>query len=105
MTVGGTEYAATAAYQLTLTNTGTTTAQIDGFVVAFYDASGQELGSDQESFDTATFLTAGQSLAWTQYSGTDMAGNGLSGSADGNEDDSIPVSGAASCQLIEWLYP
>jgi hypothetical protein len=46
VTIGSTEYAATAAYELTLTNTGSTTAAVDGFVVAVYNSAGQELGSD-----------------------------------------------------------
>ncbi len=105
VTIGGTQYAPAAAYQLTLTNTGNATAQVSGFV-AFYDASGSELGSDQQTFYTPTYLTGGQSLAWTQFSGTDTIGNGLSGDGGtGNQDDSIPSSGFATCQLVEWLHP
>jgi hypothetical protein len=105
VTIGSTEYAATAAYELTLTNTGSTTAAVGGFVVAFYDASGQELGSDQQSFETPTYITGGQGLTWAQYSGLDMLGHLLSGAGAGDGDDSIPYAGFATCQLIEWLHP
>jgi hypothetical protein len=106
VTIGDTRYSPAVAYALTLTNSGTATAAVNGWVVAFYDAGGQELGSDQESFDTPTYLTAGQSLTWTEYSGTDLAGNGLYGSGYGTEDNSIPSTGtAATCQLVEWTHP
>jgi hypothetical protein len=104
--IAGTRYAPTVSYQLTLTNTGSATAQVSGFVVAFYDVSGSELGSDQQTFYTPTYLTAGQSLAWTEFSGTDTIGNGLSGDGGtGNQDSSIVPTGFATCQLVEWLHP
>jgi hypothetical protein len=106
VTIAGTQYSPTAAYQVTLTSNGTATAQISGFVVAFYDASGSELGSDQRGFSTPTYLTGSQSLTWTQFSSTDTVGNVLSGDGGvGNQDGSIPSSGFATCQLVEWLHP
>jgi hypothetical protein len=105
VTIGSTEYAAAAAYQVTLTDTGSTTAAVDGFVVAFYNAAGQELGSDQQDFGSPTYLTSGQGLTWTQFASADMLGNGLSGGATGSEDSNIPSAGFATCQLVEWLHP
>jgi hypothetical protein len=61
-------------YQLTLTNKGTTTADIDGWAVAVYGTSGQELPSDQEVIGDE-FLTSGQSLTWTRYAPDDTDGN------------------------------
>jgi hypothetical protein len=106
-TIGSTQYAAAAAYQLTLTNTGSTTAAVDGFVVAFYNSSGQELGSDQENLSGPTYITAGQSLAWTQVAQDDMLGNALADDLNvaGNSDASIPAGGFATCELAAWLYP
>jgi hypothetical protein len=101
--ISGTRYAPTTAYQLTLTNTGQSTAQIGGYVIGFYDGSGTELGSDQQQLAPPEYLTAGQSLTWTGFSGTDMIGNGLSGQGTGFNDGTIPATGLASCQLIEWL--
>jgi hypothetical protein len=105
VSIAGTQYAPTAAYQLTLTNTSSATAPVSGFAVAFYDASGSELGSDQQTFYTPTYLTGGQSLSWTQFSRTDTIGNALSGAGTGNPDNNLPSPGFATCQLVEWLYP
>lgn len=57
--IAGTRYAPTVSYQLTLTNTGSATAQASGFVGAFYDVGGSELGRDQQTFYTPAYLTAG----------------------------------------------
>jgi len=90
------------AYQVVLTNSGSTTAEVTGFVVTFYDAAGNELGSDSEP-DGDTFITSGQSLAWTEVSGNELAGYGVA-VTNGSQDDSIPSDGsAASCQFIEWI--
>jgi hypothetical protein len=98
--ISGTDYYPVIGYQLTLTNNGSATADIDGWVVAFYDNSGTELGSDEENISDE-FLTSGQSFTWTEYAPDDTDGNSQS---FGN-DQSIPADGsAASCQIIQWLY-
>jgi hypothetical protein len=98
--IGGTRYEPTLSYQVAFTDTGSTTAQIGGFAVAFYDAAGNEVGSDQASAGD-TFITANQTLSWTEYSPTDTAGNGLYGSAAGTSDSNIPA-GAATCSVLQW---
>ena len=103
-TIGNTNYTPTVAYQVTLTNNGSTTAQVGGWAVVFYDASGAELGSDDEpSGANDTFITARQSLTWTLYAGNNTHGSGLSGSAIGQEDSNIPSGGSATtCTLLRW---
>ncbi len=102
--IGNTAYTPTAAYQVTLTNSGGATAQVAGWAVVFYNSSGAELGSDdQPNGADGTFITTGQSLTWTLYSGDDTYGSGLSGSATGREDDDIPSDGsAATCTFLTW---
>jgi hypothetical protein len=103
-TIGNTQYTPTVAYQVTLTNNGSATAQVAGWAVAFYNANGAELRSDDEPSGAGdTFITAGQSLTWILYSGNDAYGNGLSGNATGQEDNSIPSDGsAATCTFLTW---
>jgi hypothetical protein len=99
--IGGTNYYPVIGYQLTLTNKSTMTADINGWVIAFYDSSGQELGSDQQVIGDE-FLTRGQSLTWTRYAPDDTDGN----SQNFGDDQSIPADGsAASCQIAQWTHP
>jgi hypothetical protein len=106
VTIDGQRYTPTVAYQVSLTNTGTATAQVSEFAVAFYDANGNELGSDQEPAGD-TFITASQTLTWTMFSGTDTAGYGLSGNGGtGARDNNIPATGdAATCSFLQWYHP
>jgi hypothetical protein len=79
------------AYQVTLTNTSAVTAEVVGFSVVFY-SSGAETGSaDAGTGDT--FLTPGQSLAWTET--TDIMNAGSMGAVD--------IS--ATCALVQWNHP
>jgi hypothetical protein len=104
ITIGGQRYSTTAAYQVSFTNTGSATAEVNGFAVAFYDASGTELGSDQQPTSN-TFITAGQTLRWDVFSGTDAAGYGLYGNGGtGIQSSSIPA-GDATCQVVQWYHP
>lgn len=97
--ISGTDYYPVVGYQLTLTNNGSATADIDGWVAAFYDSSGTELGSDEQNISDQ-FLTSGQSFTWTEYAPDDTAGN----SQNFGDDQNIPADGsAASCQIIQWL--
>jgi hypothetical protein len=95
----GTTYYPTVGYEIMLTNNGTATADITGWVVAFYDSSGTELGSDEESISDE-FLTGGQSFNFVRYSSMDTDG----GDENVGSDASIPSDGsAATCQVIQWL--
>lgn len=108
-------------YQVTLTNTGNTTADVGGIAVIFY-SQGTETGSDQEN---ATGLIApGQSLTWTEtpygwgeaeYSagegqedgsaGPENGAAGLEGvsfSAPFTDGDQGAVDSSATCQLASW---
>jgi hypothetical protein len=96
--INGTTYYPVVGYEVTFTNNTAVTADIAGWVVAFYDSSGTELGSDQETA-TPSFLTTGQSFSWTEYALTDTQGNPQSIGSDQN----IPSDGSAStCQVIQW---
>jgi hypothetical protein len=86
--IGGTSYPPIPAYQLTLSNPSSATADITGFAVVFYDTGSNELGSDRENV-SETFLTPGQSLTWTEET---SAGRGNA---------SIP-DGSATCSLVQW---
>lgn len=94
------------AYQMTLTNNGSTAAQVNGFSAVFYDGQGNETTSDTETFDSATFLEPGQSLTWTEYPwgqysnyhGTASVGP-YAGGVEGAYDTS------ATCQIAQWTHP
>jgi hypothetical protein len=95
--IDGNYWAPALAYQLTLTNTSASTADVAGFGVVFYDAAGAEAGSDQQ--DATGFIVPGQSLTWTE-----LADRAVDGWGDGGQDGSIPAD-AATCQLITWYHP
>jgi hypothetical protein len=97
-TLDGTYYPPVPGYELTLTNNSSATADVTGFAVVFYDSTGTELGSDQETANES-FITEGQSLSWTEYSGTDADGN-----SDSLGNANVPA-GAAICQLVQWDHP
>jgi hypothetical protein len=99
--ISGTSYYPAVGYEITLRDTGSSAAEVNGWAVAFYDTSGQELGSDQQIIGN-TFITAGQSLSWTRYAPTDTEGN----PDNVGSDSSIPANGAAStCQIVQWTHP
>lgn len=62
----------------------------------FYDASGAEVGSDQEA--GTGYIAAGQSLIWTE-----LANLAIDGTGDGGNDGSIPAN-ASTCQPAEWFH-
>lgn len=97
-TIDGTYYPPVPGYELTFTDKSGATADVTGFAVVFYDAQGGELGSDRENVKE-TFITAGQSLSWTEYSATTTEGT-----SDGFGNADIP-SGAATCQMVAWYGP
>ena len=93
------------AYQMTLTNTGSTAAEVNGFSAVFYDSSGDETTSDTQSFVNPTFLEPGQSLTWreapwgTYTSGGGSAAGPYTAGTDGG------VDSEATCQLVQWTHP
>jgi hypothetical protein len=95
--LGGNYYAPALAYQVTLTDNSASTASVAAISVIFYDASGTEAGSDQQS--TTGLIAGGQSLTWTE-----LASTAVDGSGDGGNDPGIPAS-AASCDLVGWSGP
>jgi hypothetical protein len=95
-TIEGTYFSPAMAYQLTLRNPSNGSVDITGFAVVFYDSAGSEAGSDQQS--TQEFITAGQSLTWTELADTTTVGYG-----DGGNDPNIP-NDAATCQLVKWYH-
>jgi hypothetical protein len=97
-TIGGNHYAPALAYQLTLTDGSSSTAEVDGFAVVFYDSSGTEAGSDQQQAQPS-FIVPGQSLTWTE-----LANTATDGSGDGGSDGNIPAN-AAACDLVQWYGP
>lgn len=97
--ISGTTYHPVIGYQVTFTNDGSATADIAGWVVAFYDSSGTELGSDEQTV-SGSFLTSDQSFTWTEYAPSDTQGNGQQFGNDQN----IPADGsAATCKVIQWI--
>jgi hypothetical protein len=100
VTIQGNYYAPALAYELTLGNTSQNTANVTGFAVVFYDSTGSEAGSDQQGVGGggSTFITAGQSLTWTELSSTALDGTGA-----GGYDGSIPAN-AATCNLVQWYH-
>ena len=95
----GRGYGPALAYQLTLTNDSSNTADVAQFAVVFYDSTGAEAGSDTQYLLQDTFITPAQSLTWTEMSNTATNGTGTGGT-----DHSIPAN-AASCQLVQWYHP
>jgi hypothetical protein len=87
------------AYQLTLTNDSGATADVTGFAVVFYDSTGAEAGSDQES--ASGFIVPGQSLAWTVIEDHTIHGYGDDSNQEWMQTGGIPP-GAATCQLVRW---
>ena len=87
------------AYQITFTNVGHMTAEVEGFAVVFSDGSGAEVGSDSER-TAPTFILAGQSLTWTEPSGVDVSGQTTFSGNTGV----VPAT-ATDCQLVHWYHP
>lgn len=78
-------------YQITLTNNGDTTAEVTGFSVVFYSGGAETGSADAGPFNT--FITPGQSLAWTET--TTVMDAGQSGAVDTS----------ATCALVQWDHP
>jgi hypothetical protein len=88
------------AYQVTLTNTSEVTAEVTGFAVVFY-SQGQELTSDNEPFTQPTFLTPGQSLAWTETPWGDYS-NGSASVGPFASGQTGAVNSVATCSMVQW---
>jgi hypothetical protein len=87
------------AYQVTLTNSSGATADVGGYAVAFYDSTGAEDGSDQES--ATGFITPGQALNFTVIE--DQTVHGYGDDPRGLAQTSAIPAGAATCQVVQWL--
>lgn len=86
------------AYQVTLENRSSVTAEVTGLAVVFYDSSGNETGSDKQGgFDS--FITPGQSLTWTEIPWTSVTNAPFAAGQDG------AVDTQATCQLVQWYHP
>ena len=93
------------AYQMTLTNTGSTAAEITGFSAAFYDGSGSETTSDTQTLLSPTFLEPNQSLTWTEEPwGGYMLGQGAA-TGPFTAGSTGAVDSAATCRLAQWTHP
>jgi hypothetical protein len=87
----GTETGHEPGYVITVTNNGTGTVEVTGWVVAFYSGT-TEIGSDSEQTDvTAAYITSGQSFNWTP-----TPGNGPW--SDANFTGQIDTTG--TCQVL-----
>jgi hypothetical protein len=100
VTIGSTQYAPVAAYEATITNTGSATAELSGFGVTFNTVA----PLDQQTVP-ATYITARHAVRWLEVSAADTLGDQLAGPATGREDSSIPSGGFATCQVVEWASP
>jgi hypothetical protein len=100
VSIGGTRYAPAAAYEATITNTGSTTTEVTGFGVVFNSVS----ALDQRTV-AATYIPARHAVRWLEVSPDDTLGSRLSGPATGHRDSSIPSGGFATCQVVEWTSP
>lgn len=88
----------TGAYQVTLTNDSSVTAEVTGFAVVFYDGGGSETSSDsQGGFDG--FITPGQSLSWTEDPWGDTVQNAPFAAG---QMGAIDVR--STCQVVKWTH-
>ncbi len=86
------------AYQVTLTNHSTATAEVTGFAVVFHDYSGAGTGSDsQHGFDR--FITSGQSLTWTEAPWGSVVNAPFAAGQTG------AIDSESTCQLVRWTHP
>jgi hypothetical protein len=86
------------AYQVTLTNHSTATAEITGFAVVFHDYSGTETGSDsQHGFDR--FIPTGQSLTWTEAPWGSVVNAPFAAGQTG------AIDSESTCRLVRWTHP
>jgi hypothetical protein len=97
------DFSPALAYQLTLTATGGSTADVSGFAVAFLGAGGTEDGSDQQDA-VSGFILPGQSLTWTVLEDRTVNGYGTGGNPAGPQSGSIPLD-ATACQFVTWYRP
>jgi hypothetical protein len=93
----GAYYAPDMAFQMTLANSGSVTAQVSQIAVAFY-ANGAEQGSTTAG--ATGFITPGQSLTWTVRSPLAVDGTGTGD--QGNQAESTIPATADSCSLVQW---
>ena len=101
---------AAEAYQMTLTDTGQTAAEVTGFSAVFYTGGSTETTSDTEPFDSPTFLEPGQSLTWTEtpwgnYTISEFTGQPTQPIGPFTSGETGAVDTSATCQLVQWTHP
>lgn len=94
------------AYEVTLTNTGTTAAEVTGFSAVFYDSSGDEQTSDSETFDSPAFIEPGKSLTWAETPWrTYTLGDGSAAIGPYSSGQTGAIDPGSTCQLAQWTHP
>ena len=97
---------AAEAYQMTLTNTGTTAAEVTGFSAVFYTGGTTETTSDTETFYGPTFLEPDQSLTWTEAPwGSYTVAQGSPATGPFTTGETGATDASATCQLVQWTHP
>jgi archaellum component FlaF (FlaF/FlaG flagellin family) len=99
--IGGNHYAPALAFQMTLSNPGSATANVDTIAIVFFDTSGTEQGS--VTAPATGYIVPGQSLTWTVRSPLATDGSGTGSNGD-QANSTIPLT-AASCSLVSWYMP
>jgi hypothetical protein len=91
---------------MTLTNAGSSAAEVDGFSAVFYTGGTTETTSDTETFSSPTFLEPGQSLTWTETPWNSYTfGPGSPATGPFTSGDMGAVDTSATCQLVQWTHP
>lgn len=94
------------AYRMTLTNTGSTAAEVTGFSAVFYTGGNTETTSDTETFNSPTFLEPDQSLTWTETPwGSYTVANESPATGPFTSGEAGAVDISATCQLVQWTHP
>jgi hypothetical protein len=89
------------AYQLTLTDTSSVTAEVTGFSVVFTSAVNGEEGSNTQTLSQPSFITPGSSLTWTESPwGTYSEGQASLGPYAAGVAGAFDSS--STCQLVQW---
>lgn len=97
-TIGSARYSPVAACDVTITNAGSTPAEVTGFGVVFNPAA--SVAPDQQTVP-ATYISARQGCAGLKSRRTPRSGTGNPDPSRA-QDSSIPSGGFATCRVVEW---
>jgi hypothetical protein len=86
-----------AAYQVTAKDDGSATADVTGFAVVFYTYGNTETGSEQANVDNGGYITAGQSLTFTETPWPSIE------QAPFAAGDVGAVDTTATCKVVQWF--